>query len=59
VWYVAETFACPVCGLQLDSVGELAVAGMGTRMEIEGADPYEYESRVDEDSFDEAYRDRS
>jgi hypothetical protein len=54
VWFVPEAFACRVCGLRLDSRPELVAAHMGDRLEIEGADPYDYESPVDEDSSHDA-----
>lgn len=56
VFFTAEAFACGVCGLRLDLEAELTAAGMESRWEIEGADPYEPDPG-DEDAAYERWRD--
>jgi hypothetical protein len=52
VWFAPEAFICRVCRLWLDSAAELVTAHTGEWLEIEGADPYDYEPPIpDEDSF--------
>jgi hypothetical protein len=55
LWFEADSFACRVCGLRLDSAAELGAADMETRWKIEDADPRAYEP-YDEDSAYEAWR---
>jgi hypothetical protein len=52
------SFACRVCGLQLDSAAELTAARMEAYWEDEGADPLEFEPPFDEDAAYEAWRDQ-
>ena len=59
VWFSAESFACPVCGLRLDSSAEMTAAGMeetwdeGPEQVDEYSQPYDedegYERRREED----------
>ena len=55
VWFVPEAFVCRVCGLRLDSRPELVAAGKGDWLEMEGADPYDYEPPLDEGSFEDSF----
>jgi hypothetical protein len=57
VWFLPSSFDCGVCGLRLRPT-ELAAAGMGTRWEIEGADPHMYEPPDDPDESQNEYGDR-
>lgn len=54
VWFVPELFACHVCGLRLDSTPELRAAHMNNWLEIEGADPYDYEPSPYESSLEDS-----
>lgn len=59
VWFSAESFSCPVCGLRLDSPAEMTAAGMeetwdeGPEQVDDYSEPYDedegYERRREED----------
>ena len=50
VWFTAQAFHCPVCGMRLDSEAEIDAAGIKTAWEIEGADWRNYEPGYDQDA---------
>jgi hypothetical protein len=58
VWFMADRFACSVCRLHLDSVGELKAAGMRSSWPVHDADPSDYEPVDREDAGYEAWRER-
>lgn len=60
VWFTAQAFRCPVCGLRLDSEAEIDAAGIRTAWQIEDADWRDYEPGFNEDAYehldDEMYK---
>ena len=49
VWFSAESFACPVCGLRLDSSAEMTAAGMEETWDEGPEQVDDYSQPYDED----------
>lgn len=54
LWFLADGYACRVCGLQLGSAAELTAAGMKPPWDQGHLDPNDYEQYFDEDAPDDA-----
>jgi len=52
VWFTAQAFRCPVCGLRLDSEAEIDATGIATVWQIEDADWRDYESENNEGAYE-------